>query len=251
MTPDIAEKDKETRYMIVNSQIQKDDNKEIIQRKIKLILVNHDHKQGIPYSYQMGDEKEEEDDEPLDKRSTSENRKGRMITKQDTMEGRDSVSNERGDIQAPRNLRNQAKKAKPGCCSLDKVRTMVSTNKNRMVVGGFNLDLTYITNRIIACGFPAEGFEGMFRNKKEDLIDFFKLGHSSMVKIYNLCAEKAYEYDQKSVAPFSISKFPFPDHNVGSMKTVYEFCLDACLFLQRMEQYTYQLKKEGKNPFKD
>ena len=185
-----------------------------------------------------------------DKRSTSENRKGRLITKQDTIEGRDSVSNER-DAQAPRKFQNQAKKAKPGCCTLDKVRTMVSTNKNRLVIEGFNLDLTYITNRIIACGFPAEGFEGMFRNKKEDLIDFFKLGHSSMVKIYNLCAEKAYEYDQKSVAPFSISKFPFPDHNVANMKTVYEFCLDACLFLQRMEQYTYQLKKEGKNPFKD
>jgi hypothetical protein len=44
MTPKISVKDKETRYMIVNSQIQKDDNKEIIQRKIKLILVNHDHK---------------------------------------------------------------------------------------------------------------------------------------------------------------------------------------------------------------
>ena len=60
-----------------------------------------------------------------------------------------------------------------GCCNLDRIRTIVSTNKNRMVTENFNLDLTYITNRIIACGFPAEGFEALFRNKKEDLRRFF------------------------------------------------------------------------------
>jgi phosphatidylinositol-3,4,5-trisphosphate 3-phosphatase/dual-specificity protein phosphatase PTEN len=64
-----------------------------------------------------------------------------------------------------------------------------------MVVEGFNLDLTYITNRIIACGFPAEGFEGLYRNKKEDLINFFRMHHGTMLKIYNLCAEKSYAYD--------------------------------------------------------
>ena len=72
-----------------------------------------------------------------------------------------------------------------------------------------------------------------------------------MVKIYNLCAEKSYEYDQKSVEPFSISKFPFPDHNVANMKTVFEFCLDAALFLQRMEQFCHEKLRLGKDPFKD
>ena len=118
-----------------------------------------------------------------------------------------------------------------------------------MIIEGFNLDLTYITNRIIACGFPAEGFEGLFRNKKEDLIKFFGMNHARMLKIYNLCAERAYEYDQKSVEPFSISKFPFPDHNVANMKTVYDFCVDACLFLQRMEQYCHERLNNNEDPF--
>lgn len=32
-------------------------------------------------------------------------------------------------------------------------------------------------------------------------------------------------------------KFPFCDHNVAGLRRVFDFCLDAALFLQRMEQY--------------
>ena len=115
------------------------------------------------------------------------------------------------------------------------MRALVSTNKNRLKAGEFNLDLTYITNRIIACGFPAEGFEGMYRNRKQDIIAFLHLHHDKMVKIYNLCAEQKYAYPQESVKDFSLQRFPFPDHNVTNLQKVFSFCLDASLFLQRME----------------
>jgi hypothetical protein len=52
-----------------------------------------------------------------------------------------------------------------------------------------------------------------------------------MVKIYNLCAESRYQYKQDELAPFSVYKFPFCDHNVASIKRVFDFCLDASLFL--------------------
>ena len=58
-----------------------------------------------------------------------------------------------------------------------------------------------------------------------------------MVKIYNLCAEVKYQYSLESVKPFSISKFPFLDHNVTNLQKVFTYCMDAALFLQRMEQY--------------
>ena len=56
-----------------------------------------------------------------------------------------------------------------------------------------------------------------------------------MVKIYNLCAEVKYQYSLESVKPFSISKFPFLDHNVTNLQKVFTYCMDAALFLQRME----------------
>jgi phosphatidylinositol-3,4,5-trisphosphate 3-phosphatase/dual-specificity protein phosphatase PTEN len=60
---------------------------------------------------------------------------------------------------------------------------------------GFNLDLTYITNYVIALGYPAEGMEATIRNSRADVISFFKLKHGVNVKIYNLCIEKSKQYD--------------------------------------------------------
>jgi len=82
------------------------------------------------------------------------------------------------------------------CFSMNWIRKKVSTNKTRLVADGYNLDLTYITNRIIACGFPADGYESMFRNRRIDIVNFFGEHHGDMVKIYNLCAESKYQYKQ-------------------------------------------------------
>jgi len=49
----------------------------------------------------------------------------------------------------------------------DGIRGLVSKKKKRFREDGFDLDLSYITDRIIAMGFPSEGFEGVFRNKME------------------------------------------------------------------------------------
>jgi phosphatidylinositol-3,4,5-trisphosphate 3-phosphatase and dual-specificity protein phosphatase PTEN len=51
-----------------------------------------------------------------------------------------------------------------------KIREIVSGKKNRFKEGGFNLDLTYITNRVIAMSFPASGFiEKTYRNDIDEV----------------------------------------------------------------------------------
>lgn len=44
------------------------------------------------------------------------------------------------------------------------IREKVSGKKKRFIKEGYNLDLTYVTKRIIAMSYPGEGLEGLYRN---------------------------------------------------------------------------------------
>ena len=50
------------------------------------------------------------------------------------------------------------------------LKKMVSKKKRRFEADGFNLDLSYVTERVIAMGFPSsELVESVFRNSFEDV----------------------------------------------------------------------------------
>jgi hypothetical protein len=57
------------------------------------------------------------------------------------------------------------------------IRKLVSQNKNRFVIDGFDLDLTYITKNIIAMGLPSTSLEALYRNDIKDVQNFFKQRH--------------------------------------------------------------------------
>ncbi len=72
-----------------------------------------------------------------------------------------------------------------------------------------DLDLTYITRRIIAMGFPSVGAEAIYRNPLPEVQRFFETRHAGHYKIYNLCQERGYELDHFH----NVEPFPCRDHH--------------------------------------
>ena len=106
----------------------------------------------------------------------------------------------------------------------DKVRALVSKKKRRLKEDGFDLDLTYVTNRIIAMGFPASDFEGAYRNDIDDVQRFFDAKHKGHYKFYNLCSERTYPSDRFHG---QFVRFPFDDHNPPPLGLFSFFCQDV------------------------
>lgn len=118
-----------------------------------------------------------------------------------------------------------------------KARHVVSQNKRRYQDGGFDLDMTYITENIIAMGFPAgdmsSGFfgyvEGFYRNHMEEVIKFFETYHKDKYKVYNLCSERLYD---ASLFEGKVASFPFDDHNCPPIQLITLFCHSAYSWLK-------------------
>ncbi|GER30920.1 Phosphatidylinositol-3,5-trisphosphate 3-phosphatase anddual-specificity protein phosphatase PTEN [Striga asiatica] len=118
-----------------------------------------------------------------------------------------------------------------------KARHIVSQNKRRYQEGGFDLDMTYITENIIAMGFPAGDlssglfgyFEGFYRNHMEEVIKFFETHHKGKYKVYNLCSERLYD---ASLFEGKVATFPFDDHNCPPIELIKLFCQSAYSWLK-------------------
>ncbi|XP_039429757.1 uncharacterized protein LOC120413114 isoform X2 [Culex pipiens pallens] len=103
------------------------------------------------------------------------------------------------------------------------IRGLVSKRRIRYTQDGFDLDLTYINDRIIAMGYPAEHMESIYRNKIEDVQRMLERNHAGCYKIYNLCSERS--YDHKRFPYYSV--YPFKDHNPPDIELITSFCRDV------------------------
>ena len=112
------------------------------------------------------------------------------------------------------------------------IKSLVSKKKARFCYDGFDLDLTYITAKIIAMGLPSTNIEGLYRNKMEDVKRFFNTRHSKHHKIYNLCEEKNYPKNTF----YQQGYYPFPDHEAPPLNSLMPFCEDAKKFLDEDEK---------------
>lgn len=111
------------------------------------------------------------------------------------------------------------------------VRSLVSRDKVRYQDGTHDLDLTYITDRVVgitppikpnfaAMSFPATGVESTWRNYIRDVAHFLNERHGNNYRVYNL-SERNYEKEcftgQVAVDSFSS---PLSFHSFHSFKNI-------------------------------
>lgn len=122
-------------------------------------------------------------------------------------------------------------------------RQQVSANRRRYIDDDFDIDITYITDRMIAMSVPSVGTESFYRNPVDEVARFFNTKHGSHYRIYNLCEER--NYPESGFEPESICKWPMEDHNVVPLHSIFELCEDAAEFLEEDDLNVVALHCKG------
>ena len=105
-----------------------------------------------------------------------------------------------------------------------KARSLVRGKKRFVVTDtGVKLDLTYITDRIIAMGFPSVSIEGLYRNPYREVYRHLETKHADCYRVYNLCSERSYA---SSKFHNRVACFPFDDHNPPPLRLLLAICVD-------------------------
>ena len=63
------------------------------------------------------------------------------------------------------------------------IRNLVSKKRRRMIVGGYDLDMSYITGRVLAMSFPAERMRAMYRNPLWQVKSVLEMRHQGHYKV--------------------------------------------------------------------
>ncbi|OMJ66085.1 hypothetical protein SteCoe_37194 [Stentor coeruleus] len=107
------------------------------------------------------------------------------------------------------------------------LREKVSGSKIRYNKQGFNLDLSYITPRIIAMSLPGEGIHKVYRNSINSVSKFLKENHDGKFKIFNLSGIR-YDYEKFSN---NVLEYSWDDHFPPSIDLLFRACQDIHYWL--------------------
>ena len=122
----------------------------------------------------------------------------------------------------------------------------VSRKKKRFQKDGFDLDLVYMTPRIIIHGFPAAGLEHIYRNPRDEVRRLLETKHKGHYKMFNFCCEPGRGYDPQ-IFDGRVERYPFKDHNTPPLETMVEFAESAMRFLNESPENVVSMHcKAGK-----
>ena len=69
-------------------------------------------------------------------------------------------------------------------------KTLINSNNRRFIDRKYNLDLSYITPRIIAMGFPTTFPKSLLKNSVTDVADFLNERHGNSYLLIDLSEKK-------------------------------------------------------------
>ena len=130
------------------------------------------------------------------------------------------------------------------------LRHLVSQKKVRYQdeQDGLDLDLAYITPRIIAMGAPTDGLSAALRNPFPEVERFFALRHPrGAARVYDLRAEPGARYAASCFSGSTCGEFRFFDHNPAPLAVLAAAVEDMAAWLASAEEHVVAVHcKAGK-----
>ena len=74
--------------------------------------------------------------------------------------------------------------------TFDYIRNLVSKNRRRLFMAGFDLDISYITDCKVLMSFPAEHMRVLYRNPLWQVKTVLEIRHAGHYKVYNIFSEE-------------------------------------------------------------
>jgi len=110
---------------------------------------------------------------------------------------------------------------------MDWLRWKVSGKRNRFKDEEYNLDITYITDRVIAMSFPASGFERWYRNNINKVANFLDEKHSDNYLVFNLSNRKYNEDRFRN----KVKSYEWEDHHPPTLLMLFQIWYDMFEYL--------------------
>ena len=108
---------------------------------------------------------------------------------------------------------------------------MVAGNKVLYKEDGYSLDLTYITPRVIAMAYPAEGLEKLYRNSIDAVAEFLNKNHLGNYQIINVSGRKI---DEEKLC--NIHSYYWEDHKTPEIQTLFLICENMMNYLSESDK---------------
>ncbi|KAI6653252.1 hypothetical protein LOD99_3777 [Oopsacas minuta] len=113
------------------------------------------------------------------------------------------------------------------------IKRVLSKKTERYTEEGFDLDLTYITERIIAMSFPATGVESVYRNGLRDVAKMLMNKHGENYLVFNL-SERRYDISKLNN---QVLDFGWPDHLAPSLDRLCSICKSITSWLDSDQRH--------------